>query len=114
MDVSDGLVGDLAKLCAASGVSAEVEIAAVPLSGAARKAIAAEPALIETALTGGDDYEIVAAIAPKDVAGFRAAAAKARVPVADIGTIVKGDGRVRFLDPNRKPMLFKRPSFSHF
>ena len=60
MDVSDGLAGDLAKLCRASSVAAEIDVARVPLSDAARAAIAAEPALIETVLTGGDDYEIVA------------------------------------------------------
>jgi len=38
MDVSDGLAGDLAKLCAASGVSARVEAWLVPLSAAARSA----------------------------------------------------------------------------
>ena len=60
MDVSDGLVGDLAKLCRASGVAAEIDVARVPLSEAARTAVAADPALLETALTGGDDYEIAA------------------------------------------------------
>src|SRR5262245_54984909 len=57
MDVSDGLAGDLAKLCRASGIVAEVECARVPLSPAAGTALATEPALIETLLTGGDDYE---------------------------------------------------------
>ena len=62
MDVSDGLAGDLAKLCRASGVTAEIEIAKVPLSAPAQAALAAEPALIEPILSGGDDYEVVAAI----------------------------------------------------
>src|SRR5260221_14714581 len=64
MDVSDGLVGDLAKLCRASGVSADVAIADVPLSPAAREVVAAEPALVETVLTGGDDFEGIATVAP--------------------------------------------------
>ena len=43
MDVSDGLAGDFGKLCRASGVAADVEVARVPLSKAARAACAAEP-----------------------------------------------------------------------
>jgi thiamine-monophosphate kinase len=114
MDVSDGLAGDLAKLCAASGVSADVEVARVPLSPAARHVVAAEPGRIETVLTGGDDYEIVCAVPPRKLAAFRAAAAKTRVPVAEIGVVTKGHGPPRFLDSSGNPLLFKRLSFSHF
>jgi thiamine-monophosphate kinase len=114
MDVSDGLVGDFTKLCAASGVSAEVEVARVPLSPAARRVVAAEPGMIEPALTGGDDYEIVCAVPPRKLAAFRAAAAKAGVPVAEIGVVTKGHAPPRFLDRSGNPLLFKRLSFSHF
>ena len=61
MDVSDGLAGDLAKLCRASGVSAEIDVARVPLSPAAHAALASrDPSLIEPILTNGDDYEVLA------------------------------------------------------
>jgi thiamine-monophosphate kinase len=114
MDVSDGLAGDLGKLCAASGVGAKVDVGRVPLSPAARRAIAADPALIETALTGGDDYEIVATVPPRKLAALQAAAKAAKVPLAEIGEITRGEGAARFLDASGKPLLFKRLSFSHF
>src|ERR1700675_4162519 len=59
IDVSDGVAGDLAKLCRASGVAAEIDVARVPLSDAVRTVVAAEPTALEAALTGGDDYEVV-------------------------------------------------------
>ena len=74
MDVSDGLAGDLAKLCGASGVSAEIEIEKVPLSDAARRVIALDASARELAVTGGDDYEIVCTIAAEKLDAFRAAA----------------------------------------
>jgi len=114
MDVSDGLVGDLTKLCRASGVSAEIDVARVPLSPAARKAVEAEPALIETALTGGDDYEVLLTMSPRRVAAFRKAASAAGVTVTEIGTVVRGMAAPSFLDRHGKPLAFARPSFSHF
>jgi thiamine-monophosphate kinase len=114
MDISDGLVGDLGKLCAASGATAIVEIEQVPLSDAARKVITAEPARIETVLTGGDDYEIVCTLAPDKIARLRAAADAVGVPLTEIGEIVAGKGAPKFLDRHGKVMSFKRSSFSHF
>jgi thiamine-monophosphate kinase len=113
MDVSDGLVGDLRKLCRASGVGAMIEAANVPLSRAARAALGAEPALIDTILTGGDDFEVVATIPPARLGPFRAAARRAGVAVTEIGRITAGEGAtVRGADG--RPMTFVRGSFSHF
>src|SRR6266403_4403635 len=106
MDVSDGLVGDFAKLCVASRVSARVEASCVPLSGAAEHALAAEPALIERLLTGGDDYEIVCTVPAKKVAAFQAAVAKARVPLAEIGVINKGSAPPSFFDTSGESLTF--------
>src|SRR4030095_909763 len=41
MDVSDGLVGDFAKLCHASGVAADIDVARILLSETAEAVIAA-------------------------------------------------------------------------
>jgi thiamine-monophosphate kinase len=113
MDVSDGLAGDLAKLCRVSGVAAEIAVAQVPLSDAAKAAIAAAPAMIEPALTGGDDYEVVCTVPPAKAAGFRAAAQAVHVPVTEIGTIVAGEG-ARFIGADGLALVFEHAAFSHF
>jgi thiamine-monophosphate kinase len=114
MDVSDGLAGDLAKLCRVSGVSAEVEVATVPLSPAAQSALRDAPALLATILSGGDDYEIVCTVPPKKAEAFRAAAASAKVAVAPIGRIVAGTAPPRFRDENGRDAEVGQGSFSHF
>jgi len=113
MDVSDGLAGDLGKLCRASGVGAEIEVARVPLSKAARAALAAEPKMIATILTGGDDFEVVATIPPAAFDRFMAAARTARVPVTEIGRVTAGKV-ARFCRPDGRLLTFARASFSHF
>ena len=59
MDISDGLAGDLAKMCRASNVSADIDVARVPLSEAAARALSTDKSLIEPILTGGEDYEML-------------------------------------------------------
>ncbi|MEA2975748.1 MAG: thiamine-monophosphate kinase [Alphaproteobacteria bacterium] len=114
MDVSDGLVGDFGKLCAASSVSAEIDVMRVPLSGAARAALAVDPTLIETILTGGDDYEIVCTMGEREAEGFRAAAIATGVAVTEIGRIVPGEAAPGFVGADRRPLTFAQASFSHF
>jgi thiamine-monophosphate kinase len=112
MDVSDGLAGDLAKLCRASSVAAEIDVARVPLSDAARAAVAADPALIETVLTGGDDYEIVLTLAPEKFGAFLAAAEASGIAVTEIGRVTAGQGASFMHDG--KALTFARSSYSHF
>jgi len=57
IDVSDGLVGDLRKLLAASGVGGELQIDRLPISDALRAAGSSEQQF-KWALCGGDDYEL--------------------------------------------------------
>jgi thiamine-monophosphate kinase len=112
IDVSDGLAGDLAKLCRASDVATEIDVARVPLSDAVRAAVAADAATIETVLSGGDDYEIVLTLAPDKLVALRAAAQAAGVAVTEIGRIAAGEG-TRFVQ-HGEVLSFARPSYSHF
>jgi thiamine-monophosphate kinase len=114
MDVSDGLVGDLAKLCRVSGVSAEIDAAKVPLSPAAQLALSADPALIEPILTGGDDYEIICTMPPDRFASFKSAMGALSLRATDIGAVLTGEGPPTFRDISGKILSFARGSFSHF
>ncbi len=114
MDVSDGLAGDLAKMLRLAGLTAEVSAAGVPLSEVAQKALAHSPALVETILTGGDDYEIVCAVPPSRCAAFESDAKVAGVPVGAIGTAVPGDAPPVFRDREGRALTLARRSFQHF
>jgi thiamine-monophosphate kinase len=114
MDVSDGLAGDLTKLCAASGVSATVEVARVPLSAAAAGLVARNVVCVETLLAGGDDYEVLCTVRPAQSDALIAAGHAAGLAVTIIGTIVAGHERPRFLDGQGQELALKRLSYSHF
>ncbi|GBD11683.1 Thiamine-monophosphate kinase [bacterium HR23] len=57
IDISDGLVDDLRKLCQASGISAQITLARVPVHPAVRQAFPQDAYVL--ALSGGEDYELL-------------------------------------------------------
>jgi thiamine-monophosphate kinase len=65
MDVSDGLLLDLARLCRASGCGARLDLDALPLSRAFIAERGQRRAARLFAATGGDDYALLAALAPQ-------------------------------------------------
>lgn len=90
MDVSDGLLGDLAKLCAASGVSAMIDLECLPVSGAlARRHPAAECERL--VLSGGDDYELLFTLPAAAEAEIESIASSG-IPLHRIGRIEAGSG----------------------
>lgn len=99
MDLSDGLAGDLPKLCAASGVGARIDVSRLPVSEALQAAAGAigRPDW-ELALSGGEDYELLLAVAPADLAVVQAAVAVAGTPLTPIGEITRAG--VFYADPN--------------
>jgi thiamine-monophosphate kinase len=114
MDVSDGLAGDLAKLCKVSGVSADINAMQVPLSVAAAELVAQGAVGIETLVAGGDDYEVLCTLPIDRLAAFQRAAQAADVTVTAIGTIVSGERAPRFLDRDGHEIALPRLSYSHF
>jgi thiamine-monophosphate kinase len=114
MDVSDGLAGDLAKLCAASGVSAAIDVSSVPLSATGRKLLAGGVIGIDTIVSGGDDYEILCTISEHCYESFAQQANQAAVAVTTIGTVIAAAANPRFLDAQGGELTLPRHSYSHF
>jgi thiamine-monophosphate kinase len=114
MDVSDGFAGDLAKLCAASGVSAVIDVHSVPLSGTAQTLLKRGIVGVASILSGGDDYEILCTVPENRFEAFEAAAKRADVAVTSVGTIMAGSAPPRFVDAAGAEIALPRLSYSHF
>lgn len=114
MDVSDGLAGDLAKLCAASGVSAAIHTPGIPLSRPAASLLARGVVSMETLIAGGDDYEVLCTVPEADFEAFAQEARKASLSATPIGAVIAGSAAPSFLDERGRELVLTRRSFSHF
>lgn len=91
MDVSDGLCGDLAKLCQASGVGAILDIERLPVSDDLIRACSVNAkSSSEVAGTGGEDYELLLAISPDSINHVMFEMKQIGVELTEIGSIVGG------------------------
>jgi thiamine-monophosphate kinase len=115
MDLSDGLAKDLGRLCAASGVGADVDLVALPISGALVSGAATLGVdALALALGGGEDYELLATLAP-DAADDAASTLRERfgVTLTRVGTIIEGAGVWSVDDAGRRSPL-EAAGWDHF
>jgi thiamine-monophosphate kinase len=111
LDISDGLSTDLAHLCQASGVNAEIEQAALPIHPLAQK-LGAETAL-HAALHGGEDYELLFTTPPS----IRIPNSLAGVPITRIGTLLRrrtGQPMMTLLTPDGGRKTLEPAGWEHF
>jgi thiamine-monophosphate kinase len=86
MDLSDGLAGDLPKLCARSQVSAVVAAASLPVPEIVRARF--PDAWLDLALRGGEDFELLVTLPPALLdAANSALTARSEPPLTIIGSI---------------------------
>lgn len=106
MDISDGLSTDLARLCTASAVGAQIRADRIPSVRVPHQLLARGINSLELALHGGDDYGLLFTMPPKSARRLRHIARD--VPIACIGEItrspkivlIQNDGRKSSLRPN--------------
>jgi thiamine-monophosphate kinase len=88
IDLSDGLSGDLRHICEDSHVGVELNLGAFPLSPACRAYAAArklDP--VDLALTGGEDYELLFTVSPRQRRQLEQSAIEQGFSITCIGTI---------------------------
>lgn len=110
IDLSDGLAGDLGHVLAASGVGAELEADALPMSDAfSRQAESRDRLALQAA--GGDDYELCVCLPPEHLAAARQALAP--LPLTVIGRISPEPG-LRWRAADGRLLAPELQSYQHF
>jgi len=120
VDVSDGLVADLGHICETSGTAAVIETARVPLSAAARAALAVGAGSWRDILSGGDDYELLFAAPPDSEPTLAGISKSLDLPITRIGRIVERtatddpDRLVGVTDLDGRRMMLEGSGYRHF
>lgn len=109
IDVSDGLLADLSHLLDASGVGAVVDASRLPIA----PPMAGLPGALESALGGGDDYELLFTFPSEHEAQIADLAGQADVRISVIGRIVEKPG-LEVVDRDGKPLHPAHLGWTHF
>ena len=114
IDISDGLAGDLTHLCEASVVGAIISEKSLPIEPAV-KALAKNlnQSVLQWALYGGEDYELLFAIPAKDFANIKQKLEPV-IPVTVIGHITEVDQGLRIEKSNGKTVPIEAKAWDHF
>ncbi len=111
MDLSDGLSADLPRLCAASGVGAEIYTATLP-AFAPSAAWGGDPTAL--ALHGGEDFELLFAVPESKLIAFRAGYPRGYPEITSIGRLTRRRGVVCRARPGRPAQPLPALGFDHF
>jgi thiamine-monophosphate kinase len=108
MDVSDGLIADVGKLCRASACGVTIDADSLPISQALRESVPSERGL-QYAMSGGDDYELIFTVPAESLTQLDAIA---DTLITRIGVIEKNEG-VRCLRGGH-PFAMPQSGYDHF
>jgi thiamine-monophosphate kinase len=80
---------------------------------AGHTAIRHDPSLSETALTGGDDYEVLAAVPADKTRAFLTECLAVGVQVTEVGRVQDKGAPIRFLNADGTAKTFAKSSYVH-
>jgi thiamine-monophosphate kinase len=111
IDLSDGLSSDLAHLCRESGVGARVDAALLPVDPLLKSTDASEADALSLALDGGEDFELLFTVRPRNIAKLPESVGGVRV--TRIGEVTGERGEIKIIQDGRERLL-KPAGFEHF
>ena len=115
IDIADGLSGDLRHICEESRVGVEVNLGALPLSPACRAYAASRKLdLIDLAQTGGEDYELLFTVSPRQRLRLEQSAVERGFALTCIGKICPHRFGLQALSPQGQRHPLAHTSYEHF
>ncbi|MDV7338651.1 thiamine-phosphate kinase [Terasakiella sp. A23] len=109
LDVSDGLITDFRHM----DVGGAITWSKIPLSAPAQKLVSKDSSLISTILNGGDDYELLFAIDPKDETRLAEISERTETAITVIGRIQDGSD-ISVIDGAGQKMDVAKVGYRHF
>lgn len=114
MDISDGLMLDLKRLCKESRAGAEVYAPSIPLSDEFKTYLAKRPGALTLALTGGEDYELLFTAPEAKANGIARISKKLGVPITAIGKLIQKQRGLMLIGADEKRVTLDKTGFEHF
>lgn len=112
VDLSDGIISDIGKMCKASGLGCTLEFSCIPLSESTKTALDFDEKLAKSILNGGDDYELAFSIKPEREVDLIRISKSLALPITRIGTVTHDVG-VNIQGLPQKIIPFSKSGYDH-